>query len=300
MKVQVNKQAVKLLLLHFALLIASLALSAITGAIFSTFDNIVGVFVFSLCAAFSVMSFLSNFRVVRPIKGDGKLYSLLGALATGAGVTTTFAGQSQMENLITIGDVATANPLSGLRIEVGGVSFINITGNQALITAIGKFLMESVNGPVGFLLKVGTGMVAKSTTYSFTNAGATTPNIFVSSDAKDGVPFEMSTTTINPNSYDDFAKFSAIFLGTPANISTAEIEYIDGHRATMSIQEVDAVFALTNQTDALGRLGGISVISNTEQNITSVRINTNSTAGGCVVAVVKLPDAAFKALTRFK
>lgn len=217
----------------------------------------------------------------------------IGTLTTGAGVVTVIAGQSQCEEFIVIGDVDTANPLQGLTVEIDGTPFIQISV-QALITAYMKWLMETAGTVIGLMLKISTGCIRKNTTYRFTNAGATTPAIFAFSDSRDGIPFVVTSKTINPSSYEDFEKFSALFINAPANIGNVEIVWRDGHKATMTAAEVDAYFALNNQSETDGRLGGVSVIDNREGNISSVRIFCTGTALNVLIA--KLPNEAFQAL----
>lgn len=223
--------------------------------------------------------------------------SQISTLLTGSGIQTVIAGQSQCEQYLLIGDVDTANPIQGIQVEVDGVTFININAAQTLITAFAKWQSESVGASIGGLIKLATGVIRKNTTIRLTNAGATTPAIFAFSEADNGVPIMASTKTINPTSYDDFERFSAIFLQTPANVASLEIVFSDGRKSTMSVVEADALFNLYNQTEADGRLGGVAVIDNTNQSIQTVRVNTNGTAGGCTVLMAKLPDSAFKALT---
>lgn len=220
----------------------------------------------------------------------------IGTLTTGAGVTTVITGQTQCEQFLLIGDVDTANPLQGLQVEIDGKAFINISNAASLITAYMKWQMESCAGTIGLLIKIGTGSIRQNTTYRLTNAGVTTPNIFAFSAEQQGVPFEVSTATINPSSYLDFSAFSAIFLQTPANVAGLEFTFTDGTRSTLTPTEADALFALYNQAETDGRLGGVTVIDNTQQTISNVRVNTNSTAGGCTVLQAKLPDAAWAAL----
>lgn len=214
-------------------------------------------------------------------------------MITGAGIVTVIAGQAQLEEFILIGDVDTTNPLSAIQIEVSGQTVLNIN-SAALITAFMKWAMETAGGVVGLMLKVSTGRINKSTTYRFTNAGATTPNIFAFSDSQTGIPIEVASKTINASSYETFEKFSVLFIETPANFNYADITFSDGHQSQLSIEEVDALFALKNQSEANGRLGTCSVISNTDQSIKTVKIYT--TASALTVLQAKLPDAAFKAL----
>lgn len=222
--------------------------------------------------------------------------SLIGQLAGGAGVVTTIAGQAQADQYIVLGDCDTANPLQGFSVEVDGNTYINIQ-TATLINAFMKWMMESISGTgvVGLMLKIATGFIRKNTTYRFVNSGVTTPNIFAFSDSVDGVPVEANTKTINANSFEEFDKFSALFLETPANIDSVDVFFSDGGRTKMTIAEIDAWFALNNQAEANGELGGVSVIDNTELMIKSVRINTNA-VGACTVLKAKLPNAAFQVL----
>lgn len=218
--------------------------------------------------------------------------SLLGALITGAGVQTTFSGQSQCDEFIIIGDVDTANALQGLTVEIDGSPYINIAaGNAALVGAFMKWQQQFSATVVGLMFKVATGMIKRNTTYRFINNGATTPNIFVFSDSRDGVPIIATTKTINISSFEDFNKFSALFLTLPANVASVEMNFIDGHKATMTIGEVDGYFALNHPSEADGRLNAVSVIDNTKQNIKSVRIFAGATA--VTVLIAKLPNQAF-------
>jgi hypothetical protein len=221
----------------------------------------------------------------------------IGTLLTGAGVTTIIAGQSQCDQFLLLGTVGTAFPLSGLQVEIDGKPFINIQGQAGLLTAIAKWKNETINGTgiVGVQIAVSTGRISRNTTFRLTNAGATTPAIFNYSDNQAGIPILMGSKTINASSYEDFTKFSALFIGTPANIGSAEMVFADGTKATLAGPELDAYFAYSNQAEASGELGGITVIDNTKQLITSVRLNIITAA--TTIAVVKLPDEAFKILT---
>jgi len=239
---------------------------------------------------FSVLSFVYCLFFPSP---DGLVYaSLLGVLITGAAVQTTFAGQSQCDEYILLGAVDTANPLTGLSVEIDGTPFINIANSQVLVTAFAKWMMETAGaGVVGIMFKVATGAIKRNTTYRFTNSGAFVPNIFVFSDSQNGIPILATTKGINVSSFEDFSKFSALFLTLPASVSSVEISYNDGHKATMTIAEVDGLFALKNQAEALGRLGGVSVIDNTAGEIQNVRVFAGATA--VTVLIAKLPNESF-------
>jgi hypothetical protein len=220
--------------------------------------------------------------------------SVLGILITGAGVQTTFAGQSQCDSYIVIGDVDTANALQGIAVEIDGTPFINIANSAPLVGAFMKWQQEIAGTVVGLMFKVSTGAIKRNTTYRFTNNGATTPTVRVFSDAPNGIPFLATTKTVNISSYEDFNKFSALFLTLPASVSSVEIVFTNGWKATMTIEEVNAYFSLQNQSEADGLLNAVSVIDNTDQSIQSVRVFAGGTA--VTVLIVKMPDAAFQAL----
>lgn len=220
--------------------------------------------------------------------------SVLGVLITGAGVQTTFAGQSQCEEYIVIGDVDTTNGLRGVSIEIDGTPYINIQNSAPLLAAFQKWQMETTGAVVGLMLKVATGAIKRNTTYRFTNDGAATPTVRIFSDNQNGVPIVATTKSINASSFEDFSKFSALFLTLPASVSSVEIVFQDGHKATMTIEEVDAYFALSNQSEVDGRLASVSVIDNTNQNIKSVRVFAGGTA--VTVLIAKLPNSAFEQL----
>lgn len=238
--------------------------------------------------------------------------AFIGNLLAGAGVQTVFAGRAQMDQYILLGDVDTANVLQSIQVEVDGQVFLNIANAQNLVTAYAKWLQNAVlevaanDNTIGVMFKIGTGQMKRSTTYRFTNSGVTTPAIFAFSTDSVGVPFVAATKTINANDYEDFSRFSALFIQTPANVDSLEVVFrrvTDGgkvrmYKETMQIVEADALFNFFFSTETNGRLGGVSVIDNTSQSIESVRINTNAGAGGTTVLAAKLPDEAFKILKK--
>lgn len=218
----------------------------------------------------------------------------ISTLLTGAGVQTNITGQAQCEGFLVIGDVDTTNPLQGIIVEIDGVTFINIQA-AALIAAFAKWGTKFVNTIVGLVFPLATGRVNGRTNIRLTNSGATTPAIFNFSDAPNGVPIMATTVSINALSYQDFQNFSALMIQTPANVNNIEITFSNGHKDTLTIAEVDALLALKIATEGDGRLGGVSVIDNSDQTIRNVRINATTAVN---VLMVKLPDNAFALLNR--
>lgn len=225
--------------------------------------------------------------------------SQIGSLLGGAGVVTTFSGQAQCDQYIVIGTVATATPITGLSIEIDGNPFVNVTSAQTLLAAWAKWRMNTVNSAaiVGLCFRVTTGRIRKPTTYKFTNAGATTPAVFVFSDSDNGIPIQAATNSINQSSNADYEKFGALFVQTPANIASYEVEFMNGYKVTLTTIEMDTYLALMYDTEASGQLGGVTVIDNSMKIFKSIRINTNG-VGACLVMMVKLPQAAFDILNK--
>ena len=221
---------------------------------------------------------------------------LLGALVTGAGVPTVFAGQAQCESFVVIGSVATAFPLQGVQVEINGSPFFNVSNAATLLGAYVKWMSAFVATAPAIVLKIATGRIPLTTTYRFTNNGATTPNIYVTSDNDFGVPFLVATIQINNSSFQDFEKFSALFISAPANIASAEIVFRNGTKATMSFQELDAYFALQNVTDANGELNACTVLDNRAGVIRSVRLY--ATGAALTVLIAKIPDGSFNILKK--
>lgn len=224
--------------------------------------------------------------------------SQIGTMLTGAGVVTVIAGQSQCESMLVIGDVDDTFALQGVQVEIDGVPFLNIANQAVLLAAYAKWMGLASGGAATYalpsILKLATGRINRNTTYRLTNNGATTPNVYAYSDASNGVPLLVGVKQVNATSYEDFVKFSALLLSVPANINNCEIVFADGTRSTMTIFEVQALFAMKYPSEATGMIGGVLVIDNRDQSIQSVRVNTLATAVN--VLITKIPDAAFAVL----
>jgi len=216
----------------------------------------------------------------------------IGTLTTGAAVTTIIAGQAQCESIIVLGTIATAMPLQGLQIEIDGVPFINISNQPTLLAAYAKWCnqVNATGAIIGVAMKVTTGRIFRTTTYRFTNNGATTPAIFAFSNNSNGVPFLVGTKQINASSYEDFQKFSAIFIGTPANVSSAEVTFTNGTKSTLAPAEIDALFGIQFPNEA-GELAAVAIMDNRDQSIANVRLNCSAAN---TIMIAKLPDPSFQ------
>lgn len=213
--------------------------------------------------------------------------SVIGALVSGAGIQTTFSGQSWLDGYMLIGDIDTAMPLSGISVEVDGKAVINIAGSQQLVSAFSKYMQQFSATVVGLTLKLATGRVFKNTTYRLTNNGATTPNIMVYSDNDKGVPVRAVSVGINATSFMDFNNFSALQITPSANVNNLEFTFSDGSKSTMLAIEADALFALSNATEANGRLDAVvTTIDNFKnRNISNVRVNTTTAVTVLVINI---------------
>lgn len=225
--------------------------------------------------------------------------SRIGQLITGAGVETPISGLSQVGNIITIGSVDTANPLTGFQMNVNGETFININ-NTAFLTAFMKYMMQGIDGAdnfVGSALKVATGKLVGNIDFVFRNGGATTPIIYAASDQGNGIPLQASQETITQDSTSPFDKFTALFLTTPANVQRVDLTFADGNKDSFTIQDLDSLFCIDNQADLDGKLGTCTVIDNRKGNIKLAEVYTQT--GPLTVGILKLPQQAFDILKKF-
>jgi len=221
--------------------------------------------------------------------------SQIGTLLAAPAVTI-IQGQAACDQYLILGSVGSVLPIDSFTVEIDGKPFLLIQ-NQALINAFAKWQMEvdAIGTTISTMLKISTGQIRKNTTYRFSNVGATTPAIFAFSEAPNGVPLEVASMQINPNSNETFEAFSALFLTPPSNITNMQIEFASGHTDTLTFQEAAGLFALRYSDDNNGLLEGsigpVLCIDNTDQSIVSVRVNTGAAAVDVLTA--KIPDAAF-------
>jgi len=235
--------------------------------------------------------------------------TLIGVLTTGANVITSLAARDHCDQYLMLGDVDTAMPLNGIQVEFGGKAYINLTGSQPLVSAFAKYMMQiadAPNGLVGIVLKIATGRVEGTTTYKFTNNGVTTPNIFGWSQArltngKTPAILSLATVGIQPASNEEFTNFTALLITASANVGSIDIDYMDGHKESgLTVTEVDAMFAMTSQSEANGRLDAVvTTIDNraiTGNRIERVRIHVPNGGTAVTVAVLKLADQDYSRL----
>jgi hypothetical protein len=210
----------------------------------------------------------------------------IGTLASGNGTITNIAGLSQLDEFILVGDVDTANPLQGLTVEVNGDTLVNIQ-NQNLVTAFAKWMMELAGSAVGLMLKVATGRIKGSTNLRLVNTGATTPSIFSFSDSDGGAPIFANTESILAGSYKDFEGFTALIMHSPANVGQCTAFFSNGFSSNMTAAEIAAYFALENQSEADGYLGGCLVVDNRDGRYRGFRVN--AVTANLNVLVIRIP-----------
>lgn len=220
--------------------------------------------------------------------------SKLTTLLTGAGVSTIVQGQAQLESAIVIGDVDTAMPLQGIKISINGETKLDISGSQPLVSAFAKFMNRICGTVIGLIIRVATGRINGNTTYTFTNNGATVPDVYAFSDNSNGVPVIGSTKGINALSNETFTKFSALFITPSANVASLDVIWADGTTQNMSVLEMDAHFSELNDTEANGRLDAVvTTCDNRSQCFQSVKVNATTAV---TVAAIKLPQSYFDSI----
>jgi hypothetical protein len=211
----------------------------------------------------------------------------IGSLLSGNGTVTNISGLSQLDEFILIGDVDTANPLQGLTVEVNGDTLINIQ-SQPLISAFAKWMMETAGSVVGLMLKVSTGRIKGSTNLRFVNTGATTPPIFSFSDSDSGAPIYANSETILAGSYKDFENFTALIMHSPASVGQCTAFFANGFSSNVTFQEIAAYFALENQAETDGLLGGCLVVDNRDGRFKGFRVN--AVTANLNVLVIRIPE----------
>lgn len=217
---------------------------------------------------------------------------LIAALTTGAGVNTVSQAQSQVEQDILIGDIDTANPLRGLKVNVDGDTPIDIQNSQPLVSVFSKLAQLITGTVIGLLTKIATGRVlCKAAVLTFTNDAATTPAIMWNSQrgqSKPGRMIRAQTTTVNANANTVFmgSDFAYLAVTNPANVNSFDMTYADGTQNNILAVEADALFAKSNETEANGRLDAVvTCFDNSKGTISSVKVNCGATA--VTVMIVK-------------
>jgi len=204
---------------------------------------------------------------------------LLTTLITGAGVNTSSGNQSQCESDILVGDIDTANPLRGLKVNIGGETTIDIQV-VALVDFFQKVSNRICGTVIGLVMRIATGRIyGKTTNITFTNDGVTVPNIMWNSQNSNGRAIYAKQDGIIANSSTEIFGDSFAFLAvTPsANVGSFDLTFKDGTQQRMTLVEADALFAKTNDTEANGRLNSVVTgFDNMRGNIKSVKINATT------------------------
>lgn len=211
---------------------------------------------------------------------------LITALTTGAGVNTPLANQSQLEEFIVIGDVDTAEPCQGVKVNVGGKTTIDIQGSVPLVSVFAKFMGHVAGTVVGLVMRIATGRLnVDGSSIVFTNGGATTPSVYGYSQSSNGRPIEAQTVGLNALSNQTFSGFAGLFITPAANVGSFDVTFKDGTQQNMTVIEADAMFSNKNETEANGRLDSVVTgFDNRDGSIASVKVNATT---ALTVMVVK-------------
>jgi hypothetical protein len=206
--------------------------------------------------------------------------SKIGTLTTGAGVDTQF-NLDYTPSVLLIGTVDTALDIDKLAVQVDGQQTILLSGSVVNL-AVAKYMMESLLGAdvkIAQVVKIANGNLDVKCQITITNGGVATPDVFQLSMRNGNSVALCGQDTLQATSNMIFNGFSALFLDT-ANLDRAQITYEDGFIGNFSGVELDALFAMDNQSDADGKLNGLTVIDNQFGNILSVQLF--SASGGSI------------------
>jgi hypothetical protein len=189
---------------------------------------------------------------------------VLGQLQGTDGATTIIT-RPYCPEMIVIGSVDTDVPLSRITVTVGGQVTQEVSG-QAAIQAMAKYLMECLLGAdvkIGMMLKVADGFLpGQNVEIKLTQSGTSTATVYGFSDNKGaGLLATAAQETIQASSNIELSGFTALFIPT-TNFQDAQVTFADGHSERLQKEELAALFALENQSDADGLLAGMICVDN--------------------------------------
>jgi hypothetical protein len=217
-----------------------------------------------------------------------------GPMTTGDNVITTFT-RNYVDQFLMIGSVDTNNVVKRISIQVGGVVRQLLTG-APIIGAMMKYMMEFLGGAdvkVGLLFKMANGFIPdQNVIIDLTNSGANTPVVYgFSTNRRNGVPVVSGMeqvivdSSLEWDNTDPSRSFTALFFES-TNLDYAQVEFVDGYSVPLNALELNAIFAIENQTDADGQLNAVTVIDNQLGNIK--KITLWAVTGNLSVARLKL------------
>jgi hypothetical protein len=215
--------------------------------------------------------------------------SQIGVLGAGAGVATNI-NQSFVPSIILLPDGVTPPNLQSLTSTIDGVTMLSLTGSS-IIAAYAQY-MSRVNASASAILNgiiIATGFIAKQTLQlNLVNNAAGAVNIFGYSFRKAGKPVTGGMVVANPNAFVEIENFTALFF-EPANLTTAQLYFADGHNERMTNAELRSLFGLSNDNMAggLSAAGTVTVIDNQLGNID--RVTLYAGAGALTIAKVNVP-----------
>jgi len=215
--------------------------------------------------------------------------SQIGVLAAVAG-TPTNINQSFVPSVILIPDAITPPPVRSITTTIDGVTMLNLTG-ASIIQAYANY-MNRVSASASAILNgiiIATGFIPKQTLQlNLVNDAAPAANIFGYSFRKEGKPIVGGMVVANPNAFIEVDNFTALFF-EPANLTTAQVYFSDGHNERMTNAELRSLFGYSNDTMAGGLVaaGTVTCIDNQLGNID--RVTLYAGAAALTVAKVTMP-----------
>lgn len=196
--------------------------------------------------------------------------SQISTLVTGAGVVTPVNLQFVPQKIL-VGTVDTDLPVTAINWSIGGKLVGNI-GAQALAQSFSKFHMGGLLGAdvkIGQVINIADGYIPNQQfQINFTNAGATTPAIYdASEEFYQGNVMYVSPSVILDGANQGFSDFVALQMD-PTNVDHADVTFLNPATGktftnTLSVPELEAIFASENNTDADGLYAAMLTIDAT-------------------------------------
>lgn len=205
-----------------------------------------------------------------------------------ASPAVTLINLDYLPQRLLVGDIAQGDVLSNLSVSSRGVQLMSVTDSDR-IAALAKLNMGAyldASNLAAAWIELAPLRVQQATTIQLQNSGATTPNVYASSQGVGNVARTAVEQSINPNANQSFEAFEALIFD-PTNVLRVNLTFASGFNDDFDPAEIDALFSASNVADADGRLNGLSVIKSDQPGDNDVVRATIFTTGGGNVVVLR-------------
>lgn len=209
--------------------------------------------------------------------------SQIGVLAPS--ISTLFNLDYLPERLL-IADISNSDTANNLSVVCGGRQLMSIT-NEKRITALGKLdqgaFFEDPNLTPNWL-RLAVTRINKACTININNGTTDSPAVYASSTSKGNIARTAVEQTINASANQSFTEFEALIFDS-SNLLRVNLTFADGFNDDYSPEEIDALFASENVSDAGGKLNTLSVIKSDRPNNDIIQAVLYSNSSGPITVL---------------